>query len=192
LGAGDAGAAAGTFYIFNDLTLQGKATLRINRDGPTSDLINGVGNITYGGTLVISNQSTTTLTTNDTFQLFSASGTVLGNFTSIVGSPGAGLAYSFNPASGVLSVVTASAPLSGLQFTASPVISGTSLTISATNAGAGTVYLLTSTNVAAPRNTWTPIWTNVLGGSGSFITNLSGAVNPALKQQFYILSNTNN
>jgi autotransporter-associated beta strand protein len=89
-------------------------------------------------------------------------------------------------------LVLAATPLTGLQFTASPVISGTSLMISATNTGAGTVYLLTSTNVAAAIKTWTPIWTNVLTGNGSFTTNLSNAVNPALKQQFYILSNTNN
>jgi autotransporter-associated beta strand protein len=191
LGAGDAGTNVGTLTINNNLTLQGNATLRINRDGsPTSDLVGGVANITYGGVLVLSNLSTTTLTTNDTFQLFSASDAVSGNFNNIVGLPGAGLAYSFNPASGMLNVVLA--PLSGLRFTANPAISGTSLTISATNAGAGTVYLLTSTNVANPLNTWTPVWTNVLGGSGSFTTNLSGAVNPALQQQFYILSNPNN
>ena len=83
-------------------------------------------------------------------------------------------------------------PLSALKFTANPVISGTSLTISATNTGADTVYLLTSTNVAAPRNTWTPIWTNVLTGDGSFTTNLLNAVNPAQNQQFYLLGNTNN
>jgi autotransporter-associated beta strand protein len=82
--------------------------------------------------------------------------------------------------------------LSYLKFNASPVISGTTLTISATNSGAGTVYLLTTTNLAAPISTWTPIWTNSLSGSGSFNTNLPNAVNPALKQQFYLLSNTHN
>jgi len=46
--------------------------------------------------------------------------------------------------------------------------------------------------VAAPRNTWIPIWTNVLSGDGSFTTNLLNAVNPALNQQFYLLGNTNN
>jgi autotransporter-associated beta strand protein len=94
--------------------------------------------------------------------------------------------------SGSLMVAPPAATLSGLQFIGSPMISGTSLTISATNTGAGTVYLLTSTNVAAPISTWTPIWTNVLNGSGSFTTNLSDAVNPALNHQFYLLSNTNN
>jgi hypothetical protein len=87
---------------------------------------------------------------------------------------------------------TVPAAVTGLKFTAKPVISGTGLTISATNTGAGTFYLLTSTNVASPLSTWTPIWTNAATGSGSFTTNLTGAVNPALKQQFYILSNTNN
>ena len=43
-------------------------------------------------------------TTSDTFTLFSAS-THVGNFSSIAGSPGAGLAWSFT--NGVLSVVTA-------------------------------------------------------------------------------------
>jgi fibronectin-binding autotransporter adhesin len=93
---------------------------------------------------------------------------------------------------GSLQVGVVAPPLTGLKFLAGPVISGTSLTISATNTGAGTVYLLTSTNVAAPLNTWAPIWTNVLSGSGSFTTNLANAVNPALHQQFYRLSNTNN
>ncbi len=93
---------------------------------------------------------------------------------------------------GSLLVGVPSTPLSGLKFTAAPVISGTTLTISATNSGSGTVYLLSSTNLAAPISTWMPIWTNVLSGSGSFTTNLLNAVNPAYKQDFYLLSNTNN
>jgi hypothetical protein len=109
-----------------------------------------------------------------------------GIYNSTTGSP-------YITGAGTLLVVVPSAPtLSSLKFSASPVISGTTLTISATNTGAGTVYLLTSTNVAAPVSTWTPIWTNVLGSSGSFSTNLSNAVNPTFKQQFYLLSNTHN
>jgi hypothetical protein len=123
--------------------------------------------------------SVTNLVLNGTVQ-------VPGIYNSTTGSP-----YITGP--GSLLVVIPSAPsLSGLKFTAAPVISGTSLTISATNSGAGTVYLLTTTNIATPLSAWTPVWTNVVGGSGSFSTNLSNAVNPALKQQFYLLSNTNN
>jgi len=88
--------------------------------------------------------------------------------------------------------VVAPATVTGLKFTAKPVISGTSLTISGTNTGAGTFYLLDSTNVGAQLKTWTPLWTNTVGGSSSFTTNLPNVVNPALGHQFYILSSTNN
>jgi hypothetical protein len=52
---------------------------------------------------VVSNLSGT-LTTNSTFTLFSATASA-GNFASISGSPGDGLAWTFNPTNGVLSVV---------------------------------------------------------------------------------------
>jgi autotransporter-associated beta strand protein len=93
---------------------------------------------------------------------------------------------------GSLLVGVQTPPISYLKFTGSPVISGSTLTIAATNSGGGTIYLLTSTNVAAPISTWTPIWTNSLGSSGSFSTNLLNAVNPAITQEFFLLSNTNN
>ena len=91
---------------------------------------------------------------------------------------------------GSLQVGTPSS-LTYLAFTAGPVISGTSLSISITNSGAGTAYVLTTTNLAAPLNTWTPIWTNVSSGSGNYTSNLLNAVNPAVNQQFFILSSTN-
>jgi autotransporter-associated beta strand protein len=122
--------------------------------------------------------SVTNLVLNGTVQ-------VPGIYNSTTGSP-----YITGPGSLLVGILVN--PLTGLKFTAAPVISGTSLTISATNSGAGTVYLLTTTNIATPLSAWTPVWTNVVGGSGSFSTNLSNAVNPALKQQFYMLSNTNN
>ena len=78
-----------------------------------------------------------------------------------------------------------------LKFSAGPVVSGTSLSITVTNTGAGTFYLLTSTNLTIPISSWTPIWTNLAGGSGLVTTNLAHAVNQALGKQFYILSTTN-
>jgi len=184
------GAPLGTLTINNSLSLAGNTFATVNKTLSTSGQVEGLTSVSYGGTLTITNVSGT-LASGDSFPIFPAT-SFTGNFASISPVLGGGLAWNFNPTNGVLSVVSAAAPLSGLKFTASPVISGTSLTISATNTGAGTVYLLTSTNVAAPINTWTPVWTNVLGGNGSFTTNLPNAVNPALKQQFYILSNTNN
>jgi hypothetical protein len=82
----------------------------------------------YGGTLVISNASTTALTTSDTFQLFTASSHT-GNFASIAGSPGTGLAYSFNPNSGVLSVVVNTINTNPTNITVSGV-SGGNMTLS--------------------------------------------------------------
>jgi len=183
----------GHLSLNNNLTLlsAGVVSVALNATSMTSDqlIVNGTAN--YGGTLVVNNLAGT-LALGNQFTLFIAN-SYAGNFANIVGSPGPGLAYSFNPANGVLSVVSGSTAFSGsIAFAGSTVISGTSLTFSATNSGSGTIYLLTSTNLAAPFNTWTPIWTNVLSGSGSFTTNLPNAVAPSLNQRFYLLSNTNN
>ena len=83
-------------------------------------------------------------------------------------------------------------PVSLLKFIGAPVVSGTNLTITATNAGGGNVYLLSTTNLTTPRNQWVAVWTNSLSGNGQFTTNLSGVVNQSLRQQFYMLSTTNN
>ena len=91
-----------------------------------------------------------------------------------------------------VTVVAAPSAVIALKFTGSPVVSGTNLTISVTNTGAGTFYLLNSTNVASTRNTWTPLWTNVAAGSSSFTATVTNAVTPVLDRQFYILSTTNN
>ncbi len=110
LGAGDAAATGVLTLNSTPLTLHGNATFRVSKTGGTdaSDEIQGASTISFGGTLTVTNATSdgTALTTSDTFQLFSTGGT--GNFTSIVGTPGTGLAYHFNPASGVLSVVTGS------------------------------------------------------------------------------------
>jgi autotransporter-associated beta strand protein len=107
IGAGDPG-FVGTFTLNSQpLTLLGKATFRIAKDGgfPTSDLIAGITTATYGGTLVVTNitSDSTALVAGDTFTLFTAT-THSGNFSSIVGSPGTGLGYTFT--NGVLHVVT--------------------------------------------------------------------------------------
>jgi len=87
--------------------------------------------------------------------------------------------------------VTVVAQVTGLKFTGGLVISGTNLTFSGTNTGAGKFYLLTSTNLAAPIRTWIRVRTNTVAGSSSFTTNV-GVVDPTLGRQFYILSSTNN
>lgn len=189
--AGSAG-SVGTLSFNDNLTLQSSGTteIKLNPSADANDQIDCFGSLTYGGTLQVVNLGGT-LSAGNTFQVFSTGGS-LGNFATISGSPGPGLAYSFNPSTGILSVVTASNPITKLKFTAIPVVSGKSLSFSVTNSGAGTVYLLTSTNLLTPVSAWTPVWTNVLSGSGNFTTNLSNAMIAGAKQQFYLLSTTNN
>jgi len=74
----------------------------ISQTAGTNDLVTGLNSVNYGGTLAVTNLAGT-LALGNSFTLFSAT-THVGNFTNIIGSPGAGLAYSFT--NGVLSVVT--------------------------------------------------------------------------------------
>jgi len=104
IGGGDS-VNPGTFTAFGDITMQGGAFIRINKDNSLNDVVASSGKITYGGTLVVSNLSTIAMNVGDTFTIF-APGTHTGNFSSISGSPGAGLGYSFDPNSGQLSIVT--------------------------------------------------------------------------------------
>ena len=88
----------------------------------------------------------------------------------------------------MLTITSVAPPLSYLKFIGGPVISGNSPTFTATNSGAGTIKLYTTTNLATPFNDWTPIWTNAVTANGTFTTNLLNAVTPPAPQQFYRLT----
>jgi autotransporter-associated beta strand protein len=88
------GTGNGSLTINNTLNLApGSFTsLNINKTAASNDQILGVTALTYGGTLVVNNLSGT-LTTSDSFKLFTAAG-YSGAFTAISpASPGAGLAW---------------------------------------------------------------------------------------------------
>jgi len=80
-----------------------------------------------------------------------------------------------------------------IQSPAQPGITGISVTggnlvISGTNGAAGqTYYILSTTNLAQPRNQWLPITTNVLNTSGNFAITATNAVNATIPQAFYML-----
>jgi hypothetical protein len=76
----------------------------VNKTAGTSDKVSGVNTLQYGGTLVVTNLAGA-LTLGSSFQLFTAAAP-LSNFSAISGSPGAGLAWSFNPTNGTLNVVS--------------------------------------------------------------------------------------
>lgn len=103
-GAIEAGATntLGTLSLGSTLALSGNTIVKINGGSGASDLFSGATSVTYGGTLTVNNLGGAP-SLGQQFTLFS-SGTSAGNFGGIIGSPGAGLAYSF--ANGVLSVVT--------------------------------------------------------------------------------------
>ena len=127
LAPGASAALNETLTIRNDLVLGDTARFQIGKSGatPVCDRVVGVTNITYDGTLIVTNVTGAIWVNSDSFNLFSASGTKSGNFTNIVLQPAvAGVTPSFNPATGNLSLSVIAPPIlnvsrtgGSLQFT---------------------------------------------------------------------------
>jgi len=183
LGAGDAGALGAFTLQSTPLILNGNTTFRVNKTGGTvaSDQIQGFSTVAFGGTLTLTNVTSdgTAFTTSDTFQLFSSGGT--GHFTSIVGSPGTGLAYQFNPASGVLSIVTGSviAPNpTNITFT----VTGSTLNLAWPADHLGWILQSQTNHLAVGLGT---NWVDVAGSAAG--TSASVSINPVNPAVFYRL-----
>lgn len=180
---------SGVLTVATNVTLAGNTVLQL--DGTTNTVLAAGGALSYGGTLTLTNVSATPLAAGSTFKLFSA-GSYGGAFTSIVTQPAlaGGLAWT-NNGNGVFSVISLSAPVSYMAISGFS-LAGNNLTISGTNAGAGTFYVLMTTNLTQSLNQWVPVATNALSGNGSFSFTATNAANPAAPQSYYILSTTNN
>ena len=100
----------GRLTVSNALTLSPNTTtiLTLNKTLATNDAVVCSGAINFAGQLLVSNIAGT-LAAGDAFTLFSGA-SYSGDFESIAGSPGTNLAWSFNPANGVLSVVSVIVP----------------------------------------------------------------------------------
>ncbi len=97
------GTSIGTLTINNNLSLAGNVFIEVDKDQvPANDAVTVTGALVYGGTLTATNIGAAPLVAGDQFQVFPAGGT--GNLA-VAGSPGDGLAWSFNKTTGVLSVV---------------------------------------------------------------------------------------
>jgi autotransporter-associated beta strand protein len=96
------GAPVGTLTITNNLSLAGNTLVALNAGA--NSRVAGLASVTFGGTLTITNLGGP-LVFGSHYTLFSAA-SYFGNFSNIVGNPGPGLAYSFNPTNGVLSVIS--------------------------------------------------------------------------------------
>jgi hypothetical protein len=142
--------------------------------------------ITYGGTLVVTNFSSS-ITNGQSFQLFVATNGYSGTFSGGVTLPSAtGLTWTNTLATDgriTAGVFTGPPPQPVITLIS---LSGTSLVIRGTNGSASaTYYVLNSTNVTLPLSQWTPILTNTFHGEGNF--NATNTVDPNAPQNFYIL-----
>jgi autotransporter-associated beta strand protein len=166
----------GTLTITNALTLGGTAIMSVT--GPpqfNGELATVGGSITYGGALIVTNTSGT-LASGESFQLFhSGSGTYPGSFSSIqLPTLASGLTWNTNQlaTTGTISIGGSAQVLS---FNPSGITrTGTTVGISGSGGNpGGTYYVLSTTNIALPLNEWTPIETNTFDGSGDFNFNVS-------------------
>lgn len=181
----------GTLHFNNTVTLAAGSTnfVKVNKTGATSDAFTGITTMNYGGTLIATNISATASVLGDSYNVYSA-GAHTGTFANILGSPGPGLAWSFNPATGVLSVIQGQAGFTVRPFIGSITLSGTNIVLSGTNAQSGAIYYtLTTTNLSLPLSQWTPVATNTSGTANNYTMTITNAVNTKDNQQYYIFSN---
>jgi hypothetical protein len=153
--------------------------MRVSKTGgtPASDLLTGISSATYGGTLSISNATSDSnvLIAGDTFTLFSAR-SQSGNFGVVSGSPSPGLAYSFNPVNGVLSVIAIASNPTNISFS----VSGTTLSLTWPADHLGWIAQSNSITIGSPG-----FWHDIPGSQSG--TNLDVTLNPAQAQVFYRL-----
>jgi autotransporter-associated beta strand protein len=178
-GAGLApGNGLGMLTVSSNLTFSAGSTNTFEVDGttPTNDVVALGDAVTYGGVLKIATNGT--FTAGQTFTLFSGAGaTSASNFSSIQGSPGSGLAFSFT--NGVLSVVTGTASYpTNITYSAS----GGSLSLSWPNSHLG--WILQSQTNSASIGLSTN-WFDVPGTAAVTTTNFG--VNAADPAVFYRL-----
>ena len=109
------GASIGNLVISNNLTLSagGKCYFECNLGASTCDLVSGISNLTYGGTLVITNIGTGSFANGTTLKLFDAAIYTAGPVTILPPSPGDGLMWDASnlAVDGTLKAVTATPPV---------------------------------------------------------------------------------
>lgn len=136
------GAPFGTLTVNSNLTLAGNMLVSVTAPS-TSSQVAGLTSVAYGGTLTVSNVGGA-LAAGNSFPIFPAT-SFTGNFTGISPAPGPGLGWTFTPATGVLSVVSAipTTP-TNLTFT----VSGGNLNLSWPESYQGWALQTNSQNIA--------------------------------------------
>jgi len=169
------GASIGTLTINSNLTLSGTTYIEVNKTAGTRDQIVGLPSVTYGGTLFATNLSGT-LNIGDNFTIFTTAAHT-GNFAGITGTPGVGKAWSFNPTTGVLSVIVG---VNGNPTNIVAKVNGSNLELSWPADHTGW-RLQAQTNSLA-----TGLATNWVDVTGSTLVNsVTNVINPAKPAVFY-------
>lgn len=179
------GASLGVFTVSNAVSLQGTTFMELNAATQTNDVLRSSGNISFGGTLVLTNLAGT-LTTNSSFKLFHAP-TCSGAFAQITpASPGAGLQWDTSSLTSGGTLKLAVAPPSSPPVIGDVFLVGTNLVFSGSNGAAGGLfYVLASSNLTVALSNWLVVQTNQFDGTGGFaVTN---ECDPGQPQQFFRL-----
>ena len=169
----------GTLTVASNVTLQGSATLDINAATPANDLLNVGGTLTYGGTLTVTNLAGTPAAGNS-FKLFNAA-SYAGSFSATnLPALGSGLGWTWNPASGTLSVV-ATVNLTPTNLVS--VVNGNQLTLSwpADHTGWRLLAQTNSVNIGLVNNT--NAWFTVGGSTATNSVNI--ILDPSQGTVFY-------
>jgi len=180
------GSPIGVLSINNNLTLAAgsKTVMQIQHSPLTNDSVNLGGNLTAGGTLVVTNSGGTAFTAGDSFNLFNVGGNYLGAFSSLsLPALNPGLFWSTTQLNinGTIGVVSTNPPAIG-----SVSVVGGSLALQGTGGTPNWYYtVLSSTNLALPLAQWTVTDTNFFDVSGNF--NWTNSASPNAPQQFYLI-----
>ena len=162
----------GTLNVNGNVSLTGTATIDINKSAGTRDQLSGVQTITYGGALVVNNLGGS-YTLGDVFPVFNAAAHA-GNFTSVTGSAGPGLAFGFNAANGTVTVIAGAATTpTNIQFS----VSSGNLTLAWPQSHQGWVLQSQTNSLATGLST---NWADVLGSSGTNSVTMPITPSPAV------------
>ena len=178
------GGSLGVLVVTNRVTLQGTTFMELSKSAGTNDAIVGATNITFGGTLQLTNVAGA-FAAGDTFQLFSAA-SYCGSFSNVAPAiPALNLAWNTNTLviDGTLRIINAPTPqpqITGITFT------GGNLVLTGTDGVPNWPYcVLTTTNPTVPLAGWTPLVTNAFDLTGAFA--FTNAVDLSISQQFFVL-----
>jgi hypothetical protein len=164
----------GGLTVSNAVTLGGTNSFDLDQDNKTNDMLNVGGALTYGGILNLTTL-TSPLTNGATFKLFKAL-SISGSFASITpATPGSGLTWNTaGLSSGIIGITNngvVTGPTTNASITSVTTV-GTNIVIHGTNNNVPNTsfkwVVLTSTNIALPFSSWTPVVTNSFTSGGTF------------------------